>query len=478
MYQIKSQKVFKKYLEFCIDKEIRNSEETAREQLLKEELGSKASDPEERSKYLKSKGVPGKLRAQKNLVKRQIRSKYSPLVACENTEILSEYEKIEDMAIEINAAKWWISFENIEEQFEDLNFRSKIWPLIDENQLEIRRNIIRLVNKYFSKKQVVCFESKCCTWDEDDDDDHEYYEFDTEYEENPVTDDNYKSLEAEIFYCDDYEDFGIDFLWYFRSHRDYTGFTKQFIIEQFCFASPDTINTILENGLEQKAVQAIENSKVYNNINKELAEIWTPKHLLETLRKNPYYLGTEKSIDDKNQIEEKTQRNEAKLKNIFSPIQNNTEDFFPVTRKLHRKFVLHVDSANSGKPHEVIEWMKKADSGVYLTAHGQLAYEQYISLNASGYLCELMTSEILLKQDNAKYTASTIEMLSPEKRYDVAVIDEAQMIVDKNRGGAWLYAILGVLADEVHVCMVPEVLNIIVKLIEACGDEYTLYGNI
>ena len=48
------------------------------------------------------------------------------------------------------------------------------------------------------------------------------------------------------------------------------------------------------------------------------------------------------------------------------------------------------------------------------------------------------------------------------------------MISDPDRGGAWLSAILGVLADEIHVCMAPEAEKIIVSLIESCGDEYVI----
>lgn len=42
-----------------------------------------------------------------------------------------------------------------------------------------------------------------------------------------------------------------------------------------------------------------------------------------------------------------------------------------------------------------------------------------------------------------------------EQYYDVAVIDECQMIADRERGYAWTRAILGVLAPEVHLCAAP-----------------------
>lgn len=46
------------------------------------------------------------------------------------------------------------------------------------------------------------------------------------------------------------------------------------------------------------------------------------------------------------------------------------------------------------------------------------------------------------------------------------------MISDSQRGWAWTRAIIAVLAPEIHICMAPEALYIIIKLIEECGDTY------
>ena len=43
----------------------------------------------------------------------------------------------------------------------------------------------------------------------------------------------------------------------------------------------------------------------------------------------------------------------------------------------------------------------------------------------------------------ARHVACTVEMLSTEKRLDVVVIDEIQMIGDRQRGAAWTRALLG-----------------------------------
>jgi ATP-dependent RNA helicase SUPV3L1/SUV3 len=68
--------------------------------------------------------------------------------------------------------------------------------------------------------------------------------------------------------------------------------------------------------------------------------------------------------------------------------------------------------------------------------------------------------------------AATAEKLDLKRRYDVAVIDECQMIADRVRGYAWTRAILGVLAPEIHLCAAPEAKNILLRIILSCGDSY------
>jgi len=56
---------------------------------------------------------------------------------------------------------------------------------------------------------------------------------------------------------------------------------------------------------------------------------------------------------------------------------------------------------------------------------------------------------------NATHMSSTIEMCDLTQRYDVAVIDEIQMIADERRGHAWTQALLGLQAEEIHLCGDP-----------------------
>lgn len=48
------------------------------------------------------------------------------------------------------------------------------------------------------------------------------------------------------------------------------------------------------------------------------------------------------------------------------------------------------------------------------------------------------------------------------------------MIADTKRGGAWTAALLGLCAEEIHVCAAPYAETILIRLIEECGDEYEI----
>lgn len=156
---------------------------------------------------------------------------------------------------------------------------------------------------------------------------------------------------------------------------------------------------------------------------------------------------------------------------LVNTIPDNYIDIFPLARKLQRKFILHIGGTNSGKTYTAMQALMSHETGIYLGPLRLLAAEQYANLNASGYPCSLVTGEEKKIIPDARYQASTVEVLNFTKHYDVAVIDEAQLISDRERGGAWTNAIIGVLADEIHVCASPEAESIIKRIVASCGDE-------
>ena len=165
-------------------------------------------------------------------------------------------------------------------------------------------------------------------------------------------------------------------------------------------------------------------------------------------------------------------KEETLRRSILDRIPDRLPDLYPTAREIERHFILHVGPTNSGKTYEAIEAMKNADTGIYLGPLRLLAYEQYEKLNREDIPCNLITGEEESYIDFARHRASTVEMLPLDEVYDCAVIDEAQMISDSERGGAWTSAILGVAAKEVHVCLAPEAERCVIRMIEDCGDDY------
>ena len=114
----------------------------------------------------------------------------------------------------------------------------------------------------------------------------------------------------------------------------------------------------------------------------------------------------------------------------------------------------------------------EVETGVYLAPLRLLALEIQDKLNSENISCSLLTGEEEDIISYAGHVSSTIEKLQLGTPYDICVIDEAQMIADKQRGWAWTRAIIGVMAPEVHICMAPEAKDVIIKLIKDCNDTY------
>lgn len=147
-------------------------------------------------------------------------------------------------------------------------------------------------------------------------------------------------------------------------------------------------------------------------------------------------------------------------------------DEYPEARFMKRHFYLHVGETNTGKTYSSIQRLMEVQTGVYLAPLRLLALEIQDKLNSENVPCSLLTGEEEDIIPYAGHVASTIEKLQTQNEYDVCVIDEAQMISDNQRGWAWTRAIISVLAPEVHICMAPEALSVIIKLIEECNDTY------
>ncbi|MBP5223510.1 MAG: ATP-dependent helicase [Lachnospiraceae bacterium] len=194
-------------------------------------------------------------------------------------------------------------------------------------------------------------------------------------------------------------------------------------------------------------------------------ELITAKFLDYIREKHPYEI-CQRSL--KNMAKNSA---ESGIRNqIIDMVPTKPETEFPKALEMKRHFVLHIGPTNCGKTYQALERLKKAESGVYLGPLRLLALEVYEKMNDAGIPCTMLTGEERIYEENSILTASTIEMLDTSLEYEVAVIDEAQMIADPDRGHSWTRAILGVQAKEIHICMSPAAEKVVKHLISLCGD--------
>nr|XP_033799549.1 ATP-dependent RNA helicase SUPV3L1, mitochondrial [Geotrypetes seraphini] len=150
-------------------------------------------------------------------------------------------------------------------------------------------------------------------------------------------------------------------------------------------------------------------------------------------------------------------------------------NWYPEARAIQRKIVFHAGPTNSGKTYHAIQRYLAAKSGVYCGPLKLLAHEIYQKSNDAGVPCDLVTGEELMFVDPegrpANHAACTIEMCSVTTPYEVAVIDEIQMIKDPARGWAWTRALLGLCAEEIHICGEAAAINFVTELMFTTGEE-------
>uniref|UniRef100_A0A0D9R632 ATP-dependent RNA helicase SUPV3L1, mitochondrial n=1 Tax=Chlorocebus sabaeus TaxID=60711 RepID=A0A0D9R632_CHLSB len=150
-------------------------------------------------------------------------------------------------------------------------------------------------------------------------------------------------------------------------------------------------------------------------------------------------------------------------------------NWYPDARAVQRKIIFHSGPTNSGKTYHAIQKYFSAKSGVYCGPLKLLAHEIFEKSNAAGVPCDLVTGEerVTIQPDGkqASHVSCTVEMCSVTTPYEVAVIDEIQMIRDPARGWAWTRALLGLCAEEVHLCGEPAAIDLVTELMYTTGEE-------
>lgn len=140
-----------------------------------------------------------------------------------------------------------------------------------------------------------------------------------------------------------------------------------------------------------------------------------------------------------------------------------------------RRIIAHIGPTNSGKTHQGMLALTNARTGIYLAPLRLMALEGRDRLASADILVDMMTGEDMQKVDGATHLSCTIEMLDVHKRYEVALIDEVQMLHDASRGWAWTRALVAVDADVVILAGSADALPMIRRIVGITGDDLEIH---
>lgn len=176
-----------------------------------------------------------------------------------------------------------------------------------------------------------------------------------------------------------------------------------------------------------------------------------------------------KQAEELAEIEREKEAEKRMLEDIFG------QEYRPSTSRKIR-YILHIGETNTGKTHHALEKMKAAKSGMYLAPLRLLALEVFDKLNGEGTPCSLKTGEEEKNITGANHISCTVEMFHEKDFFECIVIDEAQMISDKDRGFSWYKAITKANANEVHIIGSQNAKEIILQLLGDSEIEILQYN--
>jgi ATP-dependent RNA helicase SUPV3L1/SUV3 len=163
--------------------------------------------------------------------------------------------------------------------------------------------------------------------------------------------------------------------------------------------------------------------------------------------------------EERAELERKREEEARMLEDIFG------REYNPSLRR-NVRYILHIGETNTGKTHHALERMKEARTGLYLAPLRLLALEVFEKLNFEGVPCSLKTGEEEKPVEGANHISCTVEMFHEKDFYEVVVIDESQMIADKDRGFSWFKAITNANAEEVHIIGSKNIKSMMMDLLD------------
>ncbi|MBB5325911.1 hypothetical protein HNQ34_003017 [Anoxybacillus tepidamans] len=138
----------------------------------------------------------------------------------------------------------------------------------------------------------------------------------------------------------------------------------------------------------------------------------------------------------------------------------------------NKKYIIHVGPTNSGKTYDSLQRLLQDKKGMYLAPLRLLALEKFEEMNHHGIKCALVTGEERKTIDGSTHISATVEAANLTDEFEVVVIDECQMLSDETRGSAWVKAIIGVKAKEIHLIVAPYAANFIQTLLNYHQFEF------
>lgn len=147
---------------------------------------------------------------------------------------------------------------------------------------------------------------------------------------------------------------------------------------------------------------------------------------------------------------------------------------FPLANALKRKATVILGPTNSGKTYRAIQILKAAKTGAYWGPLRLLALEIQERMTEENVACSLLTGEERVLVPGAGHVASTVEMMQSDVELETVVIDEVQMLADKDRGWAWTQAIVGCPTKHLVLVGSPDIWEVLRDLLDRLGIEHEL----
>ena len=254
-------------------------------------------------------------------------------------------------------------------------------------------------------------------------------------------------------------------------------YTKNTLYGSIWTKKLNEINTDLEE-LNQEYIAQYEQyiSDLYNKLEESSKPLNVEKSYIENFIKKfiQPIISSNRSLSLKKKVakrvlyhfneELKEEKEKFKRQELLAKTIRDFKQLFPLARSLNREIIFHVGPTNSGKTYAALKELKSAETGLYLAPLRLLALEGYEDLKSSGVNCSLITGEEEIIDEDSTHISSTIEMLNPDVEVDVCVIDEIQMIGDRDRGWAWANALIGAPAKKIILTGSSDALEVVKEI--------------